>query len=71
MTGHDVRVVDVVVVGRAGSAVAVGLVQKGLGKRVVLDFQSGNLFVLNKNENVFHLFSLFKHSYKNIGGTNP
>jgi hypothetical protein len=55
MIGHDVRVVDVVVVGRAGSDVAVGLVQKGLGKRVVLDFQSGHVFVLNKNETVFHL----------------
>ncbi len=62
MIGHDVRVVDVVVVGRAGSAVAVGLVQKGLGKRVVLDFQSGHVFVLNKNKNGFHLFNLFKHS---------
>ncbi len=73
MTGHDVRGADVVVVGRAGSAVAVavGLVQKGLGKRVVLDFQSGHVFVLSNNKNVFHLFNLFKHSYKNIGGTNP
>jgi hypothetical protein len=71
MIGHDVRGADVVVVRRASFAVAVGLVQKGLGKRVVLDFQSGHVFVLNNNKNVFHLFNLFKHPYKNVRGTNP